>query len=1074
MVPFSTAGNYDLGATSFKWHDLYLTGGIEAAGSFGTAGQVLTSNGTTSYWSSSVAGTITANGTPVDNQVAVFTGADEIEGDANLTWDGSQLATTGTASFISGGVQITSANGGLVDAQRVIAPFIIVSDNRISLYSSRGLTLASGRGIHFNGTANWWETPDLVLERDAANTLAQRNGTNAQTFNIYNTYTDASNYERGFLKWDSNSLYLGTEATGTGSNRNLVLDPASGQIFVPTGTGTAILGSYSNGTRLLADNGLYLNGYNGGLHLQTANGPITRTRIEATPGILTTSSTDDYGIQLTQILNVATANSGAEYRALKINVTETDTTGWDNVYLFDAQVGGTSLFKIGNDGKFGRMDNQYSAWTSAQNTIEMGGSGLRIYAYGQVVAGCYGPAGKFHIGSYSTNYTFLKSESTGTLALEHGTTATGLNLYNTYTDASNYERGFLKWNTNKFVIGTEALGTGTNRNLHFEPATNVVEFGSTSSTEFTLQTPQVTNYHLKIIPRGTNNQFTVESGIYQTYKITGNTTNGSITFDIAGPKLGVRKEGTTFYEDDTDEKVKLFGANGDFSNDFGKDIEFYTGGAAGANTAIDLKGGDFTFGLGRGHGTGSIPKFLFKTRLGSVRGTDHAEHDLVTLQEETVTIDGAIQVTNTIDSTSTDGLVLENTTASTSGQQQWSPRIRLSGEGYRTNTTAESKTLDWIIENQTVSGVNTGEGYLTFSYQTSNVPGYHKKFVVKGKQTDGTWTSAELIGVAADFNITGTSGSNDFTFTRGASYHSIQTWQNKPLLINSLGNNVSIGNVTNPTYKLVVARAVNGTSNLLRLHNTDATYSQTWDFQSDTAKDLVVTGGSGSGGVVFSPGTNGLSVRNGANAQKLQVYNTYTNNTNYERGSLEWSSNVFLIEAQYSGTGASRYLRIKTGVNYFELLPTSGQINFSGGTRFKYPSNGTLEVRTSANVPGDIVAGTYSIYTKSGVGSTVATQAGDSATLTTTTATQIASFATTHLGAKLVIQAADTVSGERQMSEIMLVHDGTTVTLTEYGVIFTNASLATYTAEISGGNVVVKATSASTNSTTYKVMETLI
>ena len=285
--------------------------------------------------------------------------------------------------------------------------------------------------------------------------------------------------------------------------------------------------------------------------------------------------------------------------------------------------------------------------------------------------------------------------------------------------------------------------------------------------------------------------------------------------------------------------------------------------------------------------------------------------------------------------------------------------------------------------------------------------------------------------------------------------------------------NVGIG-ITNPTYKLVIAQDTNTTASLLRLHNTDATYSQTWDFQSDTAKDLVVTGGSGNGGVVFKPGIRGFSLHNGTNAQKLLVYNTYTNDTNYERGSIEWNSNLFLIEAQYSGTGTSRYLRIKTGVNYFELIPSSGQINFSGGTRFKYPSNGTLEVRTSANVPGDLVAGTYSVYTKSGVGSAVATQAGDSTILTTTTATQIAAFATTHLGAKLVIQAADTVTGERQMSEILLVHDGTTVTLTEYGVIYTNASLATYTAEISGGNVVVKATSASTNSTTYKVMETLI
>jgi hypothetical protein len=39
----------------------------------------------------------------------------------------------------------------------------------------------------------------LVVTRDAANTLAQRNGTNAQTFRCYGTFTDASNYVRAAL-----------------------------------------------------------------------------------------------------------------------------------------------------------------------------------------------------------------------------------------------------------------------------------------------------------------------------------------------------------------------------------------------------------------------------------------------------------------------------------------------------------------------------------------------------------------------------------------------------------------------------------------------------------------------------------------------------------------------------------------------------------------------------------------------------------------------------------------------------------------------------------------------------------
>jgi len=73
-------------------------------------------------------------------------------------------------------------------------------------------------------------TADLILARDAANTLAQRNGTNAQTFRIYNTYTDASNYERGKIQWDTNVLKIGTEAGGSGTVRALEVQAGGSRV----------------------------------------------------------------------------------------------------------------------------------------------------------------------------------------------------------------------------------------------------------------------------------------------------------------------------------------------------------------------------------------------------------------------------------------------------------------------------------------------------------------------------------------------------------------------------------------------------------------------------------------------------------------------------------------------------------------------------------------------------------------------------------------------------------------------------------------------------------------------------
>lgn len=60
---------------------------------------------------------------------------------------------------------------------------------------------------------------DVKLIRDgAANTLAQRNGTTAQTKRVYNTFTDASNYERAVIDWGTtaNVATIGAEAAGTG------------------------------------------------------------------------------------------------------------------------------------------------------------------------------------------------------------------------------------------------------------------------------------------------------------------------------------------------------------------------------------------------------------------------------------------------------------------------------------------------------------------------------------------------------------------------------------------------------------------------------------------------------------------------------------------------------------------------------------------------------------------------------------------------------------------------------------------------------------------------------------------
>jgi hypothetical protein len=99
----------------------------------------------------------------------------------------------------------------------------------------------------------------------------------------------------------------------------------------------------------------------------------------------------------------------------------------------------------------------------------------------------------------------------------------------------------------------------------------------------------------------------------------------------------------------------------------------------------------------------------------------------------------------------------------------------------------------------------------------------------------------------------------------------------------------------------------------------------------------------------------------------------------------------------------------------------------------------------------------------------------DTATVTTTSTTQtvLASYAVaTYATGKFLIQA--TQGSIRQISELLVTHNGTLSTATEYGIVKTGATLYNVTTDISGGNVRILVTSASATSTVYKTSFTLI
>lgn len=98
---------------------------------------------------------------------------------------------------------------------------------------------------------------------------------------------------------------------------------------------------------------------------------------------------------------------------------------------------------------------------------------------------------------------------------------------------------------------------------------------------------------------------------------------------------------------------------------------------------------------------------------------------------------------------------------------------------------------------------------------------------------------------------------------------------------------------------------------------------------------------------------------------------------------------------------------------------------------------------------------------------------GNSISTSSVTQTQLFAFDVTKYGAgKFVIQASD--GSKRQVTEILVVHNGSTAYATEYAIVRTDTNLFTLDVDINSGNVRILTTSASSNTTNYKIASNLL
>jgi hypothetical protein len=177
---------------------------------------------------------------------------------------------------------------------------------------------------------------------------------------LYNTSDQTTNYERLLINWSSNIATISTYNGGTGTIRNLAIGTQSAKFNIretPSSIGTYLLDRSTSTSGAVNLNVAGTHTQSSGLHIAT---------------------------QLNPTIN---QTSTAGYTALLINPTET-ATGSGAKNLIDAQVGGTSKFKVTNTGAVSAL-NFASGVSGGSSRISAGtdenGANVDLFSYGGVL-----------------------------------------------------------------------------------------------------------------------------------------------------------------------------------------------------------------------------------------------------------------------------------------------------------------------------------------------------------------------------------------------------------------------------------------------------------------------------------------------------------------------------------------------------------------------------------------------------------------------------------------------------------------------------------------------------------------
>ena len=210
---------------------------------------------------------------------------------------------------------------------------------------------------------------------------------------------------------------------------------------------------------------------------------------------------------------------------------------------------------------------------------------------------------------------------------------------------------------------------------------------------------------------------------------------------------------------------------------------------------------------------------------------------------------------------------------------------------------------------------------------------------------------------------------------------------------------------------------------------------------------------------------NGNSVSLGGSATfTANVANSIT--LKFDTGSTE-GTDLYTFNGS-----AAKAIDFKAGSN-ITLTKTAGSITIAAASEADTLASVTARGATTS-VASTFSGGITTTTVDKKVGSAiVAQEAVVQATVASTTSTAVDTWAAaTYRSAKYVVQL--TQGTDYQVSEMMVIHNGTTTSMTEYAVLETNGPLATFTSDISGTDVRLIITMASNASTAVNIVRTAV